>query len=96
MSQVLQLTEAQSSQVMQAICKGIGHYVKNENKTVCFDIGLGENLVICFDQEQCSVVDKKHLRETFVFTNSAALATTYDATHFNTTSRSNRLGMANV
>jgi len=44
---------------MIAICKAIGYYTRNEGKTVCFDIGLGENLVICFDNEQCSIVDRK-------------------------------------
>ena len=67
---------------MQAVVKAIGHYVCKESKTVCFDIGIGENLVLCFDQEQCSIVDKKQLRETFGFTNSAAQAGHTDASFF--------------
>jgi hypothetical protein len=59
MSSVVQLPKGITQQILTLICKGIGHYLHNESRTVILDLNLCTNEFICFEGDQVSVVDKK-------------------------------------
>jgi len=48
------------------ICKGIGHYLRTEQKTVVIDLGLQTNEFIIFESDSIAFIDKKSMRDSLV------------------------------
>jgi len=52
---------------MQQICKAIGHYLRNENKTVILDLGLQNNEVLLFEESTVYFVGKEKIKDMLAF-----------------------------
>jgi hypothetical protein len=65
---VSQLSEQTTNQVMIQICKAIGHYLRNEIKTVMLDLGLPSNELLVFEDSNVSFVDKKKMKDALIYT----------------------------
>lgn len=63
---VCQLKEDLAGQIMVLICKGIGHFLRTEGKTVVVDLNLTSNEFVMFEGDQVSFVDKKSMRDSIV------------------------------
>ena len=48
------------------ISKGIGHFLRNENKQVIIDLGLTTNELLVFEDGNVTFVDKKSIRDSLV------------------------------
>jgi len=55
---------------MFEICKAIGHYLRNENKTVILDLGLQNNEVLLFEESTVYFVGKDRIKDMLVFKQS--------------------------
>ena len=65
---VSQLSEQTAHQVMIQICKAIGHYLRNEIKTVMLDLGLPSNELLVFEDSIVYFVDKNKIKDAFIST----------------------------